>query len=253
MPFFALLAGAAGLYLRLIELCNVFDMRTGLAEVWANETIVLIAFSAVFLILALAFSIRASAKYKSPPGFEHAFGTDPLTYPFAFSLIGLIWFGATVKHFHDLNIMGAVPTGEMIFSALSALAAISVTFFAIEMYQDPRRKMTYMLSLTPTLFMCFWLILMYKQNATNPVLLSYCYQCLAIILATLSFYLTSGFVYDKPAPGKTILVYFLTIYFCFVTLADNHTLTIRLIFAAIIAVNAIYLSMILRNLRPKEV
>lgn len=251
MPFFALLAGAAGFCMRLTERWNVFD-AAGLPERGASITLVLIAFSAVFLLIALLFAIRAGVKYRSPSGFENAFGTDPLTYPFVFSLIGIVWLGATVKYFFDLNSAGGASIGELCFVILSALSAISTAFFAIEMYQDPRRKMVFTLTVVPTLFLCFWLILMYKQNAANPVLLSYCYQCLAIIAAALGCYYTSGFVYRKPYHGKAIFAYMAAIYFCFVTIADKQPMTTRLIYAAIIAVNLIYLSMLIRNLRRKD-
>ena len=252
MPFFALIAGAAGFYLRLVELWNVFDRRTGLPERGAGVTLILIILTVAFLLIALMFSIRVRVRYASPRGFENAFGTDPLTYPFAFCVIGLVWLGATVKYFLDLNAARWVLSGELYFSVLSALAAISVGFFAVEMYQDPRRKMIFALSLVPTLFMCFWLIMLYKQNASNPVLLSYCYQCLAIIASALGFYFTSGFVYNKPSPSITIFIYFTAIYFCFVTLADDHTTPVKLIFAAIIALNVTYSSMLIRNLRLRK-
>jgi len=252
MPIFALLAGAAGFFLRLTEIISVFDSRTGLPERGASITYLLIAFSILFLALAMIFSIRIAVKRSAPSGFENAFGTDPLTYPFTFAIIGLVWLGATVKYFIDVNAAGSVPMAELYFSILSALSAISVTFFAIEMYQDPRRKTTFALSIVPTLFMCFWLVALYRQNASNPVLLSYAYQCLAIISSALGFYFTSGFVYNKPAPGKTVFFYFAAIFFCFVTLADGHVLTIRIIFAALIAMNVVYCSKLLRNLEKKH-
>jgi len=251
MPFFALLAGAAGFYLRLMELINVFDMRTGLPQRGAGITYALIALSLGFLLLALMFSIRISVKREAPRGFENAFGTDPLTYPFSFSIIGIVWLAATVKHFLDMRATQIMPANEIYFSVLSALAAISVAFFAIEMYQDPRRKSTFALSIVPTLFMCFWLVVLYRQNASNPILLSYAYQCLAIISSALAFYFTSGFVYNKPGPGKTIFFYFAAIFFCFVTLADDHLLTVRLIFASILAMNVVYSSKLIRHLRRK--
>lgn len=252
MPFFALASGAAGFYLRRMELINVFDIRTGLPERGASLTLGLIALSAFFLLLSLVFCIRAVDKHVSPAGFENAFGTDPLSYPFAFALIGFVWLGATVKRFLDLNAAGALLQSDLYFLILSALAAVSVAFFAIEMYQDPRRKMIFALSIIPSLFMCFWLILIYKQNAANPVLLSYCYQCLAVIASALGFYFTSGFVYGKPAPGKTIFFYSAAVYFGFVTLADGHSMTIKLILAAIITMNVTYSSMLIRNMRLKK-
>jgi len=253
MPLFALISGAAGYYLRLSGLMNAFETRTGLPIHGASITYVLIAVSAAFLVLALAFCIRASVKRQVPGGFENAFGTDPLTYPFAFGIIGLVWLGATVKYFLDVRATGILPMVDIYFSVLSALAAISVSFFAVEMYQDPRRKSVYALSIIPTIFMCFWLVIMYRQNATNPVLLKYAYYCLAIIAAALSFYYTSGFVYNKPSPGKTMFFYFAAIYFCFVTLADDHSVTLKIIFAAIIAMNVVYSSKLIKQMRRKSI
>ena len=252
VPFFALLAGAGGFYLRLTELLRVFNRSTGLPQRGAPVTIALFVLTAVFLLLALLFSLRATVKHRAPEGFENAYGTDPLSYPVVFSLIGVVWIGATAKHFMELS-ASAVPTVlQVYFVLLSALSGISIAVFAIEMYQDPRRKIIYALSIVPTLFMCFWLILMYRRNSSNPVLLSYCYECLAIITAALAYYFTSGFVYNKPAPGKTIFAYLAAIYFCFVTLADDHTLGIKIIFAAIITANVIHASMLIRNLRWKD-
>jgi len=251
MPFFALAAGAAGFYLRLMELWDVFDPLTGLPARGATTTYALFALSVVVLIVVLVFSIRVAVKHKSPRGFENAFGTDPLPYPIVISVIGMVWLGATVYLFLDKYASGDMPMSDLYFLILSALTAISIAFFAIEMYQNPRRKTTFALSIVPTIFMCFWLIIVYRQNASNPILLSYGYHSLAIITSALGFYFSSGFVYSKPAPGRTIFVYFVAIYFCFVTLADEHSISIRLIIGAIIVMNTIYSSMLIKNLRWK--
>ena len=251
MPLFALAAGGFGFFIRRLELLYVFDPLTGLPERGAALTYTLIALSAVFLLIVLGFSVFVALKRVSPRGFENAFGTDPLTYPFVFGFIGLIWLAATVLHFLYLRDIGSVPLVDIYFFVFSAVSAFSVAFFAIEMYQEPRRKSIFALSVIPTLFMCFWLVMLYRDNASNPVLLSYAYQCLAIIASALGFYFTSGFVYGKPAPGKTLFFYFAAIFFCFVTLADNHHLMIRIIFAAILAMNVVYSSKLIRHFRNK--
>ena len=254
MPFFALMAGAFGYYLRMLELWSVFEEQLigpPLPRAGALVTHALIALSVVFLALILLFSLRVRRKYSSPMGFQNAFGTEPLAYPFIFHIIGLAWLGATIKHFFDLGAFGAIPFVEICFSMLSALSAISVTVFAVDMYQDPRRKSKFGLSVIPTVFMCFWLILFYSRNSSNPILLSYSYQCLAIVASTLGFYFTSGFVYNKPAPARTVFSFFSAIYFCFVTLADGHDISIKLIFIALIVINVVYSSMLIRGMYRK--
>lgn len=252
VPLFAFFAGLCGFYIRLMELINVFDPDTGLPERGAALTTTLILVTAAFLFVAFIFALRATMKHKAPYGFENAFGTDPLSYPLIFSAVGMIWLGATVKHYFDLNAAEMFTRIDLFFIVLSAVSAISVTLFSIEMYQDPRRKIVYALGTIPILFMCFWLILIYRQNATNPVILSYSYQCLAIIASALGFYFTSGFLYGKPAPGKAIFTYLAAVYFCFVTLADKHSISIKLIIASFIIINLVSVSMLVRNLRWKD-
>jgi len=252
MPLFALLSGAAGFYLRLNELWHVFDARTGLPERGAFETITLLAASGAFLLLFLLFSIRVAVKHTSPKGFENSYGTHPLTYPFTFAIIAMVWLGASVKHFLDQISMESMQMVEIYYAVLSALAAVSVALFAIEMYQDPRRKMTFAMSIVPTIFMCFWLGIMYRNNASNPILLAYVYQFLAIISSALAFYFTSGFVYNKPSPATTLFFYFAAVYFCFVTLADGHAITVKLVFCSILAMNMVYSAKLIRHLCRKE-
>jgi len=212
----------------------------------------LIGLSIIFVVVIIVFAIVASARHKALPGFESAFGTDPLLYPLIFILIGIVWVVGTYMYFSDLISQGVLSAIDISFIIFSALSAISVTFFAVEMYQDSRRKAPFALSIVPTLFMCFWLILLYRQNASNPVLLSYIYQCIAIVATALSFYFTSGFLYGKPAPGKAIVTYYCAIFFCAVALADGHHISTTLIYLSLIAINLVYSSMLLRNLQKRQ-
>jgi len=252
LPFFSVMAGVVGFYLRLSERMNVFDPVSGLPDRNADTTIWLILLSVTFIFAILMFSIVAAIKHKALPGFENAFGTDPLAYPIIFVFIGIAWIVGTYMLFSELNAAGVLAIIDVIFIVFSTLSAISVTMFAIEMFQDSRRKAPYALSVVPALFICFWLVLMYRQNASNPVLLSYVYQCLALVACGLSFYFTSGFLYGKPAPGKSIFTYYTAIFFCAVTLADDHPPGVKLIFCAMIAANIVHSSMLLANLQSKE-
>ena len=252
MPFFALLAGAAGFFMRRLEWMTVFN-SAGLPERGAALTYALIGLAALFLLVSLVFSIFVATRHRALKGFENAYGTDSLAYPFSFGIIGLIWLAATVMYFLEVRATGNVPVITIYFSIFSGISAISAAFFAVEMYNDPRRKSVFALSVIPTLFLCFWLVLVYRDNASNPILLGYAYQVLAIIASALAFYFTSGFVYGKPAPGKTVFFYSMSVFFCAVTIADSHNIMIRVIFGSVLLMNLLYLSKLVRNLRRKAV
>ena len=251
LPFFTILAGIGGFYLRLSERLNVFDAVTGLPDRNAATTFWLIVFSVVFAVGILIFSIRVAAKHKALSGFENAFGTDPFAYPIVFTFIGVIWFIGTVLYFLGLNIGVYFAVSDMLFIAFSTISAVSVTLFAIFMYQDSRRNALYALSIAPTVFICFWLVFVYKENASNPILLSYVYQCIALVTTALSFYFTSGFLYGKPAPGKAVFAYYTSIYFCIMMLAEGLPFSVNMIIVAIIATNIVHSFMLLRNLQSK--
>jgi len=252
VPFFAVIAGIGGLNLRLSELHNVFDALTGLPYRNAPTTTWLISLSAVFILCIVIFAIKIAVKHKALPGFESAFGTDPVVYPIIFVIIGIVWIAGSFMYYAYLNRNDAVTTNDIYFIAFSVIAAVSTSFFAVEMYKDSRRNAAYALCIIPTVFMCFWLIFLYRHNASNPVLLSYIYQCLAIVSSALGFYFTSGFLYGKPAPGKSIVSYYAAIYFCFVALADNIPSGIKLIYCALIAINLVHATMLLKNLQRKN-
>jgi len=251
--FFTILAGIGGYYLRLSEQLNVFDAVTGLPDRNAATTFWLIILSGAFAVGILIFSIRVAAKHQALTGFENAFGTDPFAYPVIFVLIGVVWLIGTFLYFVSLNAYEFFAVSDMLFIVFSVIAAVSVTLFAIFMYQDSRRIALYALSIAPTVFMCFWLVLLYRENASNPVLLNYVYQCIALVTAALSFYFTSGFLYGKPAPGKAVLAYYTSIYFCIITLADGHPFGVNMIIVAVIATNLVHSFMLLSNLQRKWV
>jgi len=251
VPFITILAGLGGFFLRLSERMNVIDTLTGLPDRNAPTTVWLIVMSVLIMLFILLFAIRVAAKHKALPGFESAFGTDPSAYPIVFVMIGVVWFVGTYLYFSYLNSHDAITRIDIAFLVFSAISAVSVTFFAIEMYQDSRRNAPYALSIIPAVFMCFWLIFLYRQNASNPILLSYVYQCFAIVASALSFYFTSGFLYKKPAPGRAVTTYYAAIYFCIITLADNHPVGVKMIFCALIAVNLVHSTLLVKNLQTK--
>ena len=252
MPIIIVIDGIAGYYIRNKERLNVFNADTGLPTPGASETITLLVLVAAVLIVTFIFALRTGLNYTSQDGFDHAYGVDILAYPVAFVIVGAVWLFGTIKVFFDMNAEGALSGGEYLYIALSALSAISIALFAIGIYQDPRRRSLLMLSVIPALFMCLWLVLMYRQNAANPTLLEYSYKFLAATSAALGFYYTSGFVHSKPAPGKTIFFYLNSVFFCMITLADDHGTGVKLILVSIVIISMIHASMLTKNLVKKE-
>ncbi|MCL2079655.1 MAG: hypothetical protein FWH17_07425 [Oscillospiraceae bacterium] len=252
IPIFSIFAGAAAFYLRTEELQSVFDPHTGLPARGAFITSSLIALSVFFLLVLAMFSIIAAIRYRSPKKVGNAFGISSVAYPLIFILLGVIWICGTFIHLLNLIRSEALDDIGLIFCVVSVLAALCVSLCAIYIYKDPNRRSPYVLCIVPIVFMCLWLVLLYRENAANPILISYVYRCLAIAAVALGFYYTSGFIYEAPSPGKAIVAYGSSIYFCIVSLADNLGVGTGLIFCSYIIISVIHLAMLLRRLTPKR-
>ena len=251
-PIAALVLGLAGGLLRQRELDTVFDPVTGLAERGAPVTVMLIALSVVVIILCAAAAFIVRKKYAAHRDYALALGPMSIPSLSVLTLAGLLWLAASVKIFFDARAAGAVSTVDLVFCGFSALSAISVIVLAFLARKSSKGPGLLFFSVIPSLFLCLWLVLLYKQNAANPVRLDFCYQCLAIAAAVLSFYFSAGCFFGKAAAAKTIFSYMITVFFGTLTLFDSFPLEMKGIFVAILAITIVYSIPYIGNLTPRE-
>ena len=249
-PLSALVLGLAGGLLRQRELNTVFDPVTGLAKRGAPVTIMLCALSVAAIIIYLVTSYIISRKYAAHKDYSLAFTPAKVPSLSVLVIAGLLWLAASVKIYLDVGV--GVPTVDLIFCGFSALSAVSVIALAFLAFKSSKGPGLLFFSVIPSLFLCLWLILLYKQNAANPVRLDYCYQCLAIAAAILSFYFSAGCFFGKSSAGKTIFSYMITIFFGIIALFDSFPIAMKGIFAAILAITLIFSTPYIANLTPRK-
>jgi hypothetical protein len=142
---------------------------------------------------------------------------------------GIIWLAGSVAGlFTAYPAAVAGSYSDLIFSALSALSALSVMYLARGAHAGRSGGFDRFLSVIPPLFFSYWLIRLYMANASNPVVLMYGYECLAVAAAAMCFYFLSGCLYGKSEPGKTVFCMIMTVFLCGVISADGFTLPERL-------------------------
>ena len=263
IPLLALIAGIAGLLIRRLELSKAFEADTGFAVRGEPITAVLIAISVAFLVLAVATGLLISRRMRAADDYGAVFTSRSIFYP-AISLgLGVVWLVADVMYFLDvygryteaargIAFTGGFPILEAIFVFLAVVSALSIIFLAWGAYRGRGGTDMMVFSVIPSVFFSFWLILLYKNNASNPVILKYAYECLAIVAAALSFYFSAGFVYKKVATGRTLFSFLVTIYFCTVVLADDIGLPLKLIFGVAVLGALLNCVVYIRNLRDKD-
>lgn len=248
---FSLLAGAGGYILRCLQLENAFEPLSGLAIRGAESTFRLHILILAFFVIIIIFAAIATARFRPYDNFEETYGTHSVLYPLVLLPVCIVWYYGTIIEFLDFYRAGMLDFTNILFIALSALAATCVMFFSIGIFQNPKHKILYPLGIVPIVFFCFCLFMLYRDNATNPVLLSFVYQCIAIVASTLCFYYIAGTHFGKASIGKAIVAYSSAIFFCGITLADKLSTGMLIILGSIIAIAAIHLFLLLRSLVRK--
>jgi hypothetical protein len=261
MPLLALVAGVVGFFLRRTEVDTVFNPVTGLASTDAPVTILLIGLSALAVVGAAVFAAAISRRYKAETEYTRAFAPRGFLYLAVSFLLGLVWLASAAWYFVEKRAaaLSAMPAGfagrvsvvDFIFTVLAALSAISVIILARGAYKGKGGSEMLLFSVIPPVFFCFWLVILYKENAANPVLLAYCYQVLAIAAATLGYYFSAGFVFGKAVTGRAIASILAAVYFCTLVIADGISQPMKLMFG-VTAVNMLMNAVVfLRNLKSR--
>ncbi|MBR2717066.1 MAG: hypothetical protein IKD79_04945 [Oscillospiraceae bacterium] len=251
MPVILLVAGLAGCYLRRTELMTVFE-ASGFPVLYQPVTLALLGLSAAAVLVSLVFSIVMAARFTSRPDYKRAFKPSGLLYLVAFFVLGValalfsVYYGMTVRA------MGTASVLEYLFAALGLLSGISFIVLAYGSYKGSRGNAPMIFGIFPVLFPCLWLILLYKEHSTDPVLLRYGYQCLAIAAATLSFYYAGGMAYRKKAPGRTVFAHLVGIFFCGVVLFEEILLPLRVFFLILLLAQLLNAVVFIRNLVHKS-
>lgn len=247
IPVLALIAGAFGFIIRQMEVNTAFESATGFARRNASTTAILIALSGLVIILAVLFALLAMTKFKADNDYAKAFAPKGFIYIAAVFVLALGWIAADILYFFEKRTVMTVI--DIVWIFLAAVTAFALVFLARGAYKGRGGTELLLFSLIPPIFFCYWLIILYKDNAANPVLLSYCYQCLALAAAALSFYFSAGFVYNKSATARSLVSFLVTIYFCAVVLADKILLPLKIIFGITLIFQFINTVVFIRNLK----
>lgn len=248
-PIVVFLAGIIGAFLRNKEVNTIFDPETGLAERFAAVSVLLIVLTAAVILISVLYSILAEKKGAFSVDAQRPFPIRSKLTVTVLTIIGVVVIlGSVYNYLIDYNETVIFRAGFAILGIFTGAAIISDASAA---FKSDERKMGFLMCIA-TLFMCWWLIMTYKENNSNPVLLEYCYECLGIIAATLSFYYATGSIYGKILPKRTVVTHLLGIYFCMVTAVNAGNIAQGAIFAALAVYQLIRVCAYVRGTSDKD-
>ncbi len=234
LPLGALLLGAAGAVLRGLQLATVFDPSSGLLKRGSGVTTVLLILTVAVFALSLAVALLVSARLDVPRTFRRAFYTSSYL---SFAMRALLGLGVTVTAIicglggTDLMALTGISRWVFVgFMALTGLAMVAMAYYSYT--QRPEKPFLRLISVIPAIFYCYWMVALYRINAGNPVLLDYCYGCMAFAATAVCAYYAAGYTYSRSSVAGMVLVSLVAIFLMTVTLADSYPSGLKLTIAA---------------------
>ena len=250
LPFAALVLGAGGFFLRRVELKTAFE-PSGFAIPGATVTVALVALTAAALIFAAITGLAVRARYQSAPLYERAYRSGGAAL-LAGCLAGLAFLIGTALYLYEAVSGGSAGIFDLVFAALAAISGFSLILLARAAFTGRFGGGLSYLSVFPALFFCLWLIAIYRENAPNPVILSYAYQITAACACAFVYYISAGCAFGKAYAGKMAFGHLAAVFFCAVALADPLPLWTKLFFGASLVFSLATGVSFFKNLSPKD-
>ena len=241
----AILAGIAGYFLRAHQVATVFDPHSGLATPNAAISLVLMALSAVAVLLFFGLSTRVPNREGAD--FATAFGcSTPVRAILALLAVAMMLLGgvraALLVLADDLQVFSLVWAGA---------ACLTGLFLALLALRGPKGRNVAIPASIPVFFISMWLIILHIDQAANPVLLAYVYRLFALAFLLLSMYYIASFAFCQAKTGRLTFAVTSTVYFTGVTLADGGLLYQNITLLVLAATGLVYLLILTHNLsRP---
>lgn len=231
MCVFTCVMGALGLFLRWIQNNNVFEPETGLAQRGSAWSGLLVAVCVITALGILGFVANLRG-HKTETQYRTALRGKTILYPALAGVLGAVMLVGAVML---LTTAGDQPFPglQRVLAVLAAACGACLPLLAVGPKKDSDGSMMCLGSFVPVVFLCFWLIVSYKENSANPVVWAYCIEILAISAAIMAYYYTAGFAFEKPRPLSTIYFCLLGAFFSMTTLADTRPVSKQLFFVAI--------------------
>jgi hypothetical protein len=244
LPLLAVFGGIGGFFLRRWELATAFESDTGLAILWTAPTVLLIALS---VVLAAVFLLLCRKSRYPVATYREAFSTPG---NWAYLVVGAV--AAALLLVSGLWGLVEQVTGgtfkvlSLLLDALCLASFVCLLQIVPGNFRGKERRYSVAL-LLPAYTCCVWLVTAYQQRAADPVVLDYVYQLFAVVFTLLGLYFAAGFSFGRGRVWLCAVCTLLGIYFSVITLADEHTLSERLLLLGFLLYQMASAAALLRN------
>lgn len=198
--------------LRWLQVQTIFDAETGLPQLNAPITTMLVA-SLILIAAALWWMSGRMKTDWAPEEPEDAFAQPHReTGGILIAVAILAAVGSLLLFFSEESTL---------MKAAALLGLLSAPVLAMLPHLPRWGGFGAALSVLPVLFFCLWLVVFYKENAANPILWSYGMEILAIAMCLLAVFRLSAYLFYRAKPRQAIFSCMLALITSLATLTDS--------------------------------
>lgn len=232
LPIVALCGGGAAFVLRLMQNRSGFEADTGLPTPGNPYAIALIV---LLLGLVVGAALLALPLPKAAPAvpFSAMFSTDGALTPTVLVMGAFLFFASGALSVY--NGVTLFSRTELLLGVLAMLAAACLLPAIGSCRRHPTsaaKPCNGNFLLAPVGYCVVRLVLTSRADSINPSLEAHYPELLALMCLILIFYSVASFAFDAGKPRQFALWAMLAIVTCAATLADQHSLSLRLLYAA---------------------
>lgn len=252
--FFTLLTlalGAAGAVLHKFQLLTAIEPQTGLSVTNAPISIFTAAFSILAVVLFILLSQLLKNRNVEPVYHEAMAPGNIIPTLISAAMIAVAAFGA----YKSITAGIGVRCTELAVYILAAVAVLAgVAFFVMSLQAFLRRSgvETMLCSVVVVFFVCYWLVLAYKENSADPVRIKFIYEFLGLCAAALAVYYTSGYAFGSSRPRMTVAFSAMAVYFCAMSIPTASCEAFRYFYIFTLLQVCLSMFLLLWNLKPAE-
>mgnify|MGYP007069910420 CR=1 FL=1 len=245
-------AGAFGLFLRWLELQLAFN-ELGLPD------------PSVFHALLILYALAAAAVFYA---FIRRYSNQRLYVPdefqAAFTHAGKLYLAARIAAGIIISAGGALlymqsgadrnADDYQLIAILGILAGICFILFmsSADLKSPPNPWLLCLFSFIPMLFLAAWMVICYKVNTINSVVLSYGTEMVAVAASMFAFFRLGGYVFGKPRWKHCLFSCMFACMLCLICLADERYLGMQVMFLGIAAALLLCSWVMVKNFRQGE-
>lgn len=243
-------SGIIGAVLRYIHVSTCYD-DLGLPIPGMPVTTILTVFSVIIAVAALILTSLLNSKSAPMPGYNGAFSTSKGGTGLLAQILSAILIAvSSVMRFQ--NGFYTNVNYSIVITVLGILSAIAVIFSAVYAYKGSQKKIIGYLSIITSVFLCMHLMYIFSLNLSNPILLTYSFDCVAIGSASLYIFAAGGYALNKVQTFSTLFTGFISIAFSIIAITGQQSdASDVLMYISIVLMVCPGMSAFLKNLHKK--